>query len=206
MKFSAKGGGRDFKRVPSGNHIAVLNIIADVGLQPGSAMYPEPKHQVYLRWEIPAERVTYEKAGESMEGPMCIGRFYTASMSAKANLRKDVENWRAKALTDDEAEEFELRNLLGKSCMITVQEVERGGKTYSNVKSVGALPKGMPAPKAENPLVFYEPGGDISELPERLREKIQSQIESKTKEDVDVSGMSQYEALHDDKFDDDIPF
>jgi hypothetical protein len=177
MKFSAKAAPGDFKPVPAGNHIAVLNLIADVGLQPGSGMYPDPKHQVYLRWELPNERITYTKDGQEMEGPMSIGRFYTASMGSKANLRKDLESWRTKNFTDEEAEDFDLANTLGKACMLTVVVSEKGGKSYSNVKGVGALPKGMPAPEAENPLVLYDgKASDLAKLPEWLQKKVAEQI------------------------------
>ena len=172
-------GGGDFKRAPAGSHIAVCNLVADCGLQPGSAQFPNPKRKIYVRFEIPAERVTYEKDGKEVEGPLTIGSFYTASMNEKATLRKHLEGWRGKAFTDDEAGQFDVAALLGKACMLSVVESEHGGKTYSNISGIGKLPKGMDAPKAENPLLYFDNDSsraDLEKLPKWLREKIEGQI------------------------------
>lgn len=191
MKFKATGNGEDFKRAPAGSHIAVCNLVADVGLQPGSRMYPNPKHKIYIRFEIPAERVEYEKDGQKIEGPITIGSYYTASMSEKATLRKHLEGWRGRKFTDAEAEDFDVSAILGKACMLSVIENEHDGKTFSNIASIGGLPKGLPAPTAENPLLYYAPDDDSKHdrLPEWLRKKIDEQLapekvkESPTAED-----------------------
>jgi hypothetical protein len=129
LTFSAKGGGGDFKRVPKGSHIAVCNMVVFLGLQPGSGMYPDAKNQLFIRWEVPAERVDYEKDGKKMEGPIVIGKTYTASMSEKANLRKDLESWRGESFSDESAEVFDVSTILGKGCMLSVVETTKGDKT-----------------------------------------------------------------------------
>lgn len=179
LTFPVGGGGGDFKRAPSGSHIAVCNMVADCGLQPGSAQFPQPKRKVYLRFEIPAERVEYEKDGKKLEGPLTIGKFYTASMNEKATLRKHLEGWRGKSFTDQEAEVFDVGKLLGVACMLSVVEEDRDGKTYSNIASIGKLPKGMAHPVAEGDLLYFEdasPREDFEALPGWLREKIEKQI------------------------------
>lgn len=184
MKFPVSGSNIEFKRAPAGSHIAVCNLVVDVGLQPGSGMYPEPKHQVYIRFEIPAERVEYEKDGKQLEGPITIGMFFTASMNEKANLRKNLESWRGRAFTDEEAADFDVKAILGKACMLTVIENTKSGKTYSNIKGISPLPKGITAPTAENALLFYddsEPDG-YDDLPKWLRDKIDGQISQKAQE------------------------
>ena len=173
-------GGGDFKRAPAGSHIAVCNLVADVGMQPGSQAFPAPKRKLYIRFEIPAERVEYEKDGKPAEGPLTIGSFYTASMNEKATLRKHLEGWRGKAFTDDEAASFDVGKLLGQACMLSVIETDSGGKTYSNISGIGKLPKGMDAPKAENPLLYFDADSsqaDYDALPKWLREKIDSQLQ-----------------------------
>lgn len=172
------GGGGDFKRAPSGSHIAVCNLVADVGIQPGSQAFPSPKRKLYLRFEIPGERVEYEKDGKQVEGPLTIGSFYTASMNEKATLRKHLEGWRGKGFTDAEAASFDISKLLGKACMLSVIESESGGKTYSNIQNIGKLPKGIPEPEAENDLLYYaeDDASDFAKLPKWLQEKIEGQV------------------------------
>lgn len=176
------GGGGDFKRAPSGSHIAVCNLVADCGIQPGSQAFPNPKRKLYLRFEIPGERVEYEKNGKQVEGPLTIGSFYTASMNEKATLRKHLEGWRGKGFTDAEAAAFDISKLLGQACMLSVIEADSGGKTYSNIQNIGKLPKGIPAPSAENPLLYYagDDERDFSSLPPWLQEKINGQIRPAT--------------------------
>jgi hypothetical protein len=183
LTFPVGGGGGDFKRAPSGSHIAVCNMVADCGMQPGSAQFPAPKRKVYLRFEIPDERVEYEKDGRKMEGPLTIGKFYTASMNEKATLRKHLEGWRGKAFTDEEAGKFDVAKLLGVACMLSVVEEERDGKTYSNISGIGKLPKGFPPPVAENDLLYFDDTSSQEEyeaLPPWLREKIDKQIRQPT--------------------------
>jgi len=172
------GGGGDFKRAPAGSHIAVCNMVADVGIQPGSQSFPQPKRKLYLRFEIPGERVEYEKDGKQVEGPLTIGSFYTASMNEKATLRKHLEGWRGKGFTDTEAGSFDISKLLGAACMLSVIESENGGKTYSNIQNIGKMPKGIDSPKAENELLYYadDNADGFDDLPKWLQEKIDGQI------------------------------
>lgn len=172
-------GNGDFKRAPAGSHIAVCNLVADCGLQPGSQQYPQPKRKLYVRFEIPAERVEYEKDGQQVEGPLTIGSFYTASMNEKATLRKHLEGWRGKKFSDEEAAAFDVAALLGKACMLNVVESDSGGKTYANIAGIGSMPRGVPAPQAENPLLYFDADSDadaFEALPKWLREKIEAQI------------------------------
>lgn len=188
MKFPTGGSGQDFEKVPAGTHIAVLNMLVDVGTQPGNPKFAGVKDKegkpdqrglpcptVYLRFEVPAERATYQKNGQDMEGPMTIYANMRASMNEKANLRKAIHALHGK-LTDQEAELFDVDAVLGKACMILVEHSEDG--KYANVKNFMALPKGTPSPKAENPLLVYstEKDGSYDALPKFLKEKIDGQI------------------------------
>lgn len=178
MTFPVNGGGGDFKQVPAGTHIAVCHLVADMGMQPGSGQYPDPKHQIYFRFEVPGERVQYERDGKQLEGPRTIGQFFTASMNAKAKLRHSIEGWYSRKFTDDEAAAFDVSQTLGKACMLTVVETNKDGKSYSNIVSISALPKGIEVPKAENPLLLYsnDTPETLDKLPQWLRDKINNQV------------------------------
>ncbi|TAN06133.1 MAG: hypothetical protein EPN38_09365 [Rhodanobacteraceae bacterium] len=167
-------GGRDFKSIPAGMHLAICNLLVDAGMQPGSRAFPALKHRLYLRFETPDQRVEYEHDGKKVEGPLAIGNWYVASMNAKATLRQHLEGWRGKKFSDEEAGAFDIETVLGKPCTIMVMEGE-DGKTY--LRGIGPAPKGCIA-KAENPLLFYAPGSSseaLAKLPEWLRKKIENQ-------------------------------
>ena len=177
LTFPVKGGG-DFKGLPSGSYIAICDMVVFLGLQPGSGLYPDPKFQVYIRYQVPSERVEFEKDGKKQEGPCVIGQAFTASMHEKARVRKILESWRGRAFTDDEAAVFDVATVLGKPCMLGIVEKDSKGKTYSNISSVGPMPKGIPAPKAEGKLIYYAPD-DVSQfdfLPQWIKEKLEGQV------------------------------
>jgi len=188
-------GGRDFKNVPAGMHLAICNLLVDAGMQAGTSRFPQLKHRLYVRFETPEHRVEYEHDGKRIEGPLTIGQWYVASMNAKAILRQHLEGWRGKRFTDEEASAFDIENVLGKPCTIIVMEGE-DGKTY--LRGIGPAPKGCVA-KAENPLLFYAPGASreaYEKLPDWLRKRIEYQGPN---EAVPLSGQ-------DSAFEDDIPF
>lgn len=192
-------GGKDFKKVPQGTHVAVCNLVADCGVQPGGRY--KPQHKVYVRWEVPGERVEYEKDGQTIEGPLSIGKFYTASLSEKATLRKELENWRGRSFTPQELAGFDVFNILGAPCQIVVTHTKGAdGKDYANVTSVIGLPKGMPKPSAENKLIKFSPDepAQFNDLPKWLQEKCQGSV------GAEVAGQPQHS--DEPEFDDDIPF
>jgi hypothetical protein len=181
LKYKTGGGGTDFDPVPAGSHIAVCDIVADIGFQEGSALYPKPKQQVYIRFELPNERIEFEKDGKKTVGPAVIGKTYTASMNEKANLRHHLESWRGKQFTDEEAEAFDVGAILGKPCMLTVMHTQKDGRTYANIAGIGAIPKGI-NPKTIipeiTPILYAAPDNTAgyASLPKWLQERIDKQI------------------------------
>lgn len=201
------GGGGDFSPVPAGTHTAICDMVVDLGEQRiVSQMFGESiKHQVYIRWQIPAERVEWEKDGQKHEGPAVIGKTYTLSLSEKANLRKDLQAWRTRPFTPDELRGFDIAKLLGAPATITVTHTEKNGKTYANVASLGGLMKGVPKPEVEGEAILYDSDnlGNIDKLSKWLREKVQSQIVEETTH----YGHDGYSGgSYSDDLDDEVPF
>jgi hypothetical protein len=208
MKFPAKASA-DFEIVPSGNHIAICNAVVDLGMQPGSGMYPEPKRQVYVRFELPTERIKYTKDGVEKEGPMSIGRSFTASMSEKANLRKFIESWFGKKFpSDDAAADFDFSLILSRKCLLNVTHTEKAQKTYANIAGAAPIPKGMTADyEQQNKSLFYSldtPDAQVfKQLPEWLQKKVHERLqdEPEPKREPETVASGGYADL-----DDDIPF
>ena len=188
---SGSGGGTDFTPIEAGTHIAVCGMVVDLGIQPSNNPAYDPKHQIYIRWEVAAERVEWEVGGKQMEGPAVIGSFYSFSLHEKANLRRDLEGWRGKQFTEDELSGFELFKLLGAGCQLSVIHYESGGKTRAKVQGIMALPKSMAKPDVEGEVIGYSPEGSsvdgedvaadevLKKLPEWLQKIIDKQITPK---------------------------
>ena len=176
-------GGGDFTPVPEGTHLAICNMVVDLGLQDTTFQgKPTVKHQCFVRWELPHERIEWtDKDGTPKNGPMSIGKTYTLSLSEKANLRKDLQAWRGKAFTPDELEGFDVFKLLGVGCQVTVVHAVKDGKTYANVQNLAGWPKGVPKPQTtENPVLRYsdtEPK-DYDKLPQWVRDKLDKRVKA----------------------------
>lgn len=185
LSLNEAGTGSDFTPAPEGSHAAVCVGVVDLGTQPGSETYPKPKHKVHIIWALPAE--TYKI--DDVEHAMTVGRPYTFSMARNAGLRKDLESWRGQKFTTDDLngpDAFHLRKLIGKECNLSIIHNQSGDKTYANIASVQAMPKGMSAPEGPLPeVIFYEIDSHTNELfeqlPEWLREKVSQSPEYKEK-------------------------
>lgn len=212
LNYPAKASAGDFEPVPSGTHVAVCDMVVDIGIQPGSGMYPKPKRQVIIRFELPNERIEFEKDGKKQTGPAVISKTYTASMNEKANLRHDLESWRGKSFSDEEAEKFDVAAILGKPCTISVTHTQKGDKTYANISGLSGLMKGI-NPKTlipEIPPVYYGPDDTkaYTLLPEWMRKKIDGQIIPERKPENEAPPPDAYDGAFDgtEITDDDIPF
>jgi hypothetical protein len=134
-------------------------------------------HKVRIGWELPTELKIFNP--EKGEQPCVIDKEYTLSLADKANLRKDLQSWRGKAFTDEEAEAFDITKLLGVSCMLNIIHVQGKKdptKTYQAIGSVSPMPKGLLCPPQVNEtFVFdFENFDEIkfNTLPDFLKEQI----------------------------------
>ena len=109
-------------------------------------------------------------------------------MGEKANLRKDLESWRGKAFTDDEAKAFDVTNLMGKACMINIiHEAAKNDPTkiYANISSgnPGSQGVSMNFRLQINPTfeLSYDNWDDakFNSLPDFIREKMMETLMSR---------------------------
>jgi len=134
-RYATDSGGGSFTPAPTGTHIARCIRITDLGTQHGEYKgQPTRRNQILVTWELPDEMI--EVDGEDI--PITTSRFYTNSLGEKANLRKDLESWRGRMFTEDELRRFDLENILGKPCMLTIVAADNG---KTKVASVSGLPK-----------------------------------------------------------------
>lgn len=142
MSFYVENSNKEFVLVPPGNHLARCYRIIDLGTQQSEYM-GETKllRKVMLGWEIHGEAEDGTPLLTERGEPMAIFKNYTLSWGENANLRKDLQLWRGKPWTDAEANRFDLKNVLGAWCMLTV--IHRPGqnqKIYANVGGISPVP------------------------------------------------------------------
>lgn len=163
--------GTGIQPIKEGTYLAICNMLVDLGLQYNET-YKNSSRKVLIGWEIPEE--TYEYDGEVHRKN--LSKRYTASLSERATLRQDLASWRGRDFTQEELAAFDLRNIVGKSCLINVIHKESNGKTYANISSIVALPKGMPKGELVEPPVIFDLDTDdlakIDKLPAWIGEII----------------------------------
>lgn len=177
-----------FTPAPAGTHVARCFSVIDIGTQAGSFNgKPTMKRKVRIVWELCNEKMDDGK-------PLIISKTYTATLTENSALRDDLQSWRGKPFTSEELAGFELKNILGAACMITViHEPRKDGKSgvYDNIKSVSALPKGLTATAVVNEKVSFcivGPNGEdtfekaiYDKFPDWLKKKICDSPEGKKK-------------------------
>lgn len=161
---------------PKGTHLATVIGIIQIGTVETEYM-GEKKwvEKVRITFELPEELHAFKEGDEKR--PLVVSQEYTHSMGSKSNLRPIVEGILDVALRDEEAYAFDLEELIGKSCLITLtHEESKKGNIYVVVKSTAPLMKSMTAPAQINPsrILTYEnwDQGYFDSLPDFIKDKM----------------------------------
>lgn len=154
--IATSGGTKKEKHIiPSGTHVAICYSMVHIGTVEFEYM-GEKKHadKVRLSFELPHE---IRKFGEDgFEAPLSISKKYTNSLHEKSNLRKDLEMWRGKSFTEDELKGFDISNLLGKACTLSViHQTTKAGNDFAKIGGVASLTKGTECPEQFNPSFIF---------------------------------------------------
>lgn len=181
-----KGEQKTRELVPVKNHVARLYSIVEIGHVPNPFYSEEVEtskplvHQVRLTWELPNELREFD----GQKKPMVIGGKYTISMYEKANLRAIVDGMLG-GLSEEDAENFDLRTLLGKTCLLqTGQKKSKAGNEYSYVISTSQVPEGLTEPVQVNTSLYldYSDGWDAGAyegLPQFIKDDMNASTEMK---------------------------
>lgn len=176
--IATKGNNTDFERVPEGVYIGRCFMLVDIGTQE-SAFKGETKFQkkIHIAWEL------LDEDTKMADGrPFAISKTYTNSLHEKSSLYADVNAWRGKKFTDEELEGFDLQKVVGAYCQLQVSHEESAnGRTYANITSIMALPKGMNKPEAVNDTVTFDldekDADKFNALPDFLKRRITESME-----------------------------
>ncbi len=209
MPITAKESEVKFELVPAGNHVARCYSMIEIGTEESEFQGKKKSlYRVRVTWELPNEKKVFDPA--KGEQPFSISKDYTLSMFDQANLRHDLESWRGKAFTEEEAKSFDITKLIGVPCLLNVvHTVSQKGGTYSKISGVTPLIKGMTCPAQINPsFVFsYDTWSDqkFAGLSEYIRKRIEATPEFKKRLEAPVIDPPDNLFESDDKTDD-LPF
>lgn len=207
--FMPKASDIEYELPPSGAHYALCYSVVDLGTQETSYMGETKKrHQIRIGWELSDEQM---KDGR----PFAIFRTYTYSSAPTSRLRQDLESWRGRPFQDSEltGEEgsFDIKNIIGVPCMLSVIHNESNGKHYANVDSIMPVPKGMERRDMKNDRQYMSMESTdafdrpvFEALPDWLRDKIADSPEYRALNERANDELNP--PPHEPDLDDEIPF
>jgi len=216
MSLTARdSGGGSFTPVAPGMHLARCYRIVDIGTQK-TEYQGQIKHQqkVMMQFEVHGEDDSGKPLVTSKGEPLSISKNFTLSLSENATLRKDLQAWRGRQFTPEELRGFELKNVLGAWCMLTVAKaIGNNGKEYTNIISINPVPvaiKKAGQPEGFNKLSMFVIDNPDMELFETfgssLKEKIQATPEWRARNSGQPVIKPAPSGSGFDDMDDDIPF
>ena len=142
---------------PAGTQLATCVGLIQIGTVETEYMGEKKDvEKIRLTFELPEELHEF-KDGDGKK-PLVVSQGYTHSMGSKSNLRPIVEGILGVALQDEEAYAFDIEELLGKSCLLTLAHREsKTGNKYVFIQSTSPLMKSMtkPAQINESKLLTY---------------------------------------------------
>ncbi len=139
MSFIVKNTSEEYEQPKNNLYNAVCVDLEDLGFV-DSTWQGEVKTQHKIRLIFQLDCLN------SKNKPFYVSGRYTVSLHAKSGLRKALVAWRGKDFTKEEEQAFDLESLLGKSCKLLIQNVEKDGKTYTNIGNFLPPDKGQASP------------------------------------------------------------
>lgn len=214
MEFIAKSeGNTNIPKLENGVYTAISSMLIDLGGQK-SLLDGNVRRKFMMIWNIVGEFI--EVNNEQL--PRVMSKEYTLSLNEKSNLRKDLQAWRGQAFTEEELQGFDLLSIMNKPCQLQIINEEKNGKTYNNISSIMAIPKGMEVEPLEETTIFITNNSETwtnwNKIPKWIKDKIKRMVgyeESELKTYIDSLEKTEEENQEqniDDVVspDDDLPF
>lgn len=208
MAIIASNSGTNYTPVPAGTYAARCYSMIHIGTVQESYQGEDKEvNKVRITWELPTELKVFKE--ENGEQPYSVSKEFTLSMHEKSNLRKFLESWRGKGLTEEEAKSFDITKLMGRPCLLSIiHKKNQQGNDYATISSVSTLPKGMECPAQINPnyeFTWTEFNQDkFNALPDFLKEKMRGSREYRNIQQPDHQDIPSEKSVP--SADDDLPF
>lgn len=135
--------------VEPGVYMAACVGVVDLGEQ-YSDKFKNYSNKVMLTFELLGE--TVEIDGE--QKPRQISKIFAFAMGAKSGLRKFLQSWDGKTLSDEQTAEEDLSQRLGRTCQLQIVLNETGDK--ANIDNIMAVPRGIQLAKPQSEMILFD--------------------------------------------------
>jgi len=186
----AQGGGGGVETVSPiltpGSYPARVVQIVDLGMQPGSTMYPEPKLKMEMRFEL-LDEFLQDKEGNELESKP---RWFSYELTYNADGYMGERSNIYKVFDALNGFDKDIEDLLGTPCMVAIAKgLKQDGKTEKNKVTGVAAMRSKDAEKAEplknDPLYFSLMNPDM-EVWKKLSSKGQYSQQTKIKNSLEL--------------------
>jgi len=161
---------KSYDPIPADIHHAIAVWLYDIGTTENK--WGKKSRRVVISWELPDVRIQIDHEGVVLDLPRMFSRTYPLTLGKKAGLRKDLETWRGRAFSAEELKGFDVKNVLGKNCMLQIiHETKEDGDIKAKLLSIIPLVKGLTGKTPETDIRYFEFGAS-NEIPENTPEWI----------------------------------
>lgn len=184
----------EYELCPAGNHLATVFKLVNIGhIETEYQGKKKSTHKIRIYWELPNEPKSYEKTVDGKQVKVdtvaTVSAEYTLSLGDQSKLRPIIVGMLGKEFaSEDEAYEFDIESLVGRSCLLNVvhEQTKDKTKTFAVVKSASPLLKGMEQPQMHNQKKIVDvntsPEEEIDALYGTLKDKVKSSTEWKERQ------------------------
>ena len=186
VKASSNEGG-SFELPEAGTYGAVLVALVDLGTHESNFTDADGtrkrQRKIHLVWELTSE---FDSKGE----PFLVCQSYTwnpKSLNSKAALRKVVEGYLGRTLSENEPVDY--ADFLGKPCSLGVSVgTTAGGKRFAEVASISKPMRGLAiAPASHGPFAFRVDGLNSTKDPLDIPDWIPPTFGRKVEDEIRTS-------------------
>ncbi len=145
------GGGGDWENPEPGTYVGRCVKVIDLGTQADNYNNePKMRRKIFLGWELGGALM---KEGDFAGQPMVVGKKYSFSMYANSQLRKLIQSWFGRIMTDEQADNFDFSKLLGINGLLQLVPGKKEGQIY--IDTIMKRPESMPAYPQVNKSVMF---------------------------------------------------
>lgn len=151
LTVTAETGGGDYPECPAGGWVGRCVDVVYRGKQPNKFEPSKPdQHKISVHMMVDAYNEDDTPARRTDGKRFVLSNWYTRSMHPKATLRKTLAAWRGKDFDEDQAEAFNLNDLVGAYALVNIVHVKaKDGHMRAVIESITKLPRGMEKFEAE---------------------------------------------------------
>ena len=183
--IASDNGGSNIEKLEGGVYTGISSAIIDLGLQT-SEKFGKTQRKFIMVWDIPSEEIEIKGQRQARQ----MSKEYSFSLNEKRTLRIDLQAWRGKNFTEEEARGFNLLNLLNKGCQLQIILEKKNDKSYNNIAGIVSLPKGVEVETLQNTYHFDLENVETYKNWSRIPEWIQDRI--KKADNYESSGLKEY--------------